>query len=127
MPQNETPRRRPAQSGPVSDKPPVTPLDIQQKEFRLAFRGYNERDVDQFLDEITEEVARLHAEARQLREEMSSRGTVTLDVGGAAEADEIVRRAREEAARIVGEAETGAREIMEETGAGAARPCIWRS
>ena len=24
----------------------LTPIDIQQKEFRLAFRGYNERDVD---------------------------------------------------------------------------------
>jgi DivIVA domain-containing protein len=37
----------------------ITPVEIQQKEFRLAMRGYHERDVDEFLDEITEEVARL--------------------------------------------------------------------
>ena len=47
----------------------ITPVEIQQKEFRLAMRGYNERDVDRFLDELTEEVARLHAENKRLREQ----------------------------------------------------------
>src|SRR6266508_1448083 len=28
-------------------RPRLTPIDVQQKEFRLAFRGYNERDVDE--------------------------------------------------------------------------------
>ena len=35
----------------------VTPMDVQQVEFRLAFRGYNERDVDAFLDRLTEDLA----------------------------------------------------------------------
>ena len=34
----------------------ITPVDIQQKEFRVAMRGYHEQDVDQFLDDVTEEV-----------------------------------------------------------------------
>ena len=35
----------------------ITPVDIQQAEFRLAFRGYNERDVDTFLDRVTEDLS----------------------------------------------------------------------
>lgn len=78
----------------------LTPMDVQQKVFRLAFRGYNEQDVDQFLDQITEDLAALHEENKRLREELELRGP-----GGGAEdarrhAEEIIRRAREEAARI---------------------------
>ena len=53
----------------------ITPVEIQDKQFRLAFRGYHERDVDRFLDEVTEEVARLHAENKRVREELESVGT----------------------------------------------------
>jgi DivIVA domain-containing protein len=35
----------------------ITPEEVQQVEFRLAFRGYNERDVDAFLDRITEDLS----------------------------------------------------------------------
>lgn len=78
----------------------LTPVDIQQRVFRLAFRGYNEQDVDQFLDEITEDLAALHEENKRLREELELRGP-----GGGAEearrhAEEIIRRAREQAAQI---------------------------
>ena len=52
----------------------LTPVDVQQKEFRLAVRGYNEREVDEFLDEVTEEMARLHAENTRLRAEVETRG-----------------------------------------------------
>jgi cell division initiation protein len=89
----------------------VTPVDIQQKEFRLAFRGYNERDVDQFLDEVTEEFARLYEENKRLREELGSHGTARIEAGGASEAEAIIRQARKEATRIVAEAESRVREI----------------
>jgi DivIVA domain-containing protein len=82
----------------------VTPVEIQQKEFRLAMRGYNERDVDQFLDEVTEEVARLYADNKRLREEVEFGKTTRLETTGAAEADGVMRQAREEAARIIAEA-----------------------
>jgi len=51
----------------------ITPVDVQQKEFRLALRGYNERAVDEFLDEVTEEMARLYAENTRLRAEVEGR------------------------------------------------------
>src|SRR5438094_905905 len=82
----------------------ITPVEIQQKEFGLAFRGYNERDVDQFLDEVTEEVARLYAENKRLREELEFARTSRLELGGAEEADALLRQAREEAARLLADA-----------------------
>jgi len=96
-------------SPPVSaERRKITPVDIQQKEFRLAVRGYNERDVDQFLDELTEEFALLHAENKRLREEFELKGTVRLDAAGAADAEAVLRRAREEASRILSKAEAQA-------------------
>jgi DivIVA domain-containing protein len=86
----------------------ITPVDIQQKEFRMAMRGYNEQDVDRFLDEVTEEVARLYAENKRLLEEMEFTRTTRTDVGASAEADAILRRAREEADRLMAEARSAA-------------------
>src|SRR2546428_6916462 len=82
----------------------ITPVDIQQKEFRVAMRGYHEQDVDQFLDDVTEEVARLYAENKRLREELEFVGTKRLDVAGANEAEVVLRRARDEAERLLAEA-----------------------
>jgi DivIVA domain-containing protein len=52
----------------------VTPLDIQEKVFRSqpGLRGYNEREVDEFLDRVTEELARVHAENQRLREQLAA-------------------------------------------------------
>src|SRR2546425_7953725 len=82
----------------------ITPVEIQQKEFRVAMRGYHEQDVDQFLDDVTEEVARLYAENKRLREELEFVGTKRLDVAGANEAEVVLRRARDEADRLLAEA-----------------------
>ena len=45
----------------------ITPEEVQQVEFRLAFRGYNERDVDAFLDRITEGLSSYLEELERLR------------------------------------------------------------
>jgi cell division initiation protein len=98
-------KRKQAELAPTPLEPKrVTPVDIQQKEFRLAMRGYNERDVDQFLDEVTEEVARLYADNKRLREEVEFSRTTRLETTDAAEAEGILRQAREEAARIIADA-----------------------
>ena len=53
---------------------PLTPREIQEKVFKTqaGLRGYNEREVDEFLDRITEEFARLHAENQRLRSALAS-------------------------------------------------------
>lgn len=94
-------------------RPRVTPIDIQQKEFRQQFRGYHMGDVDAFLDELTGELAAIQEETRRLREQAASGVTTPLtgvgDVAQASrEAERIVSESRDEAARIVGEAEARA-------------------
>ena len=87
----------------------ITPEEVQQVEFRLAFRGYNERDVDAFLDRITEGLSSYLEELERLRlvggqplqAVAGSTGDAAAVVARArAEADEIVRRAHEQAAGI---------------------------
>ena len=47
-------RKKGTDEAPTTGDARITPEEVQQAEFRLAFRGYNERDVDAFLDRITE-------------------------------------------------------------------------
>jgi len=106
-------------------RPRLTPIDVQQKEFRLAFRGYNERDVDEFLDLVTEELAAYTEENRRLQDRADSD---VESVGGAdatwasREAEGILERARADAASTVAEAEERAAAILAAAGAGPADP-----
>jgi DivIVA domain-containing protein len=90
----------------------VGPADIQQKEFRVSrFGGYRMRDVDEFLDQVTEAMTKLSDENQRLR---SATGLpvapVPLPMGApdlddtARQADEIIQRARAEAAVILQDA-----------------------
>jgi DivIVA domain-containing protein len=104
-----------------SASPRLTPEDVQRKEFRLAFRGYNERDVDAFLDEVTEELGAHLDENRRLRQQLVEGGPGEaapassrdqMDAADAArQADEILAAARAEAERIVAEARERADQV----------------
>jgi len=87
----------------------LTPLDVQQKEFRVSFRGYNEREVDEFLDRVTVELQRREEEILRLRSEHASIDPSTLDLD--AESRRIVREARDRAEAILREAEVRAAAI----------------
>jgi DivIVA domain-containing protein len=89
-----------------ASRPRLTPEDVQTKEFRLAFRGYHEGDVDEFLDQVTEDLAALHEENKRLREQVGDPLGGPVDLQAAEErAERIVREAREHAARLVADAE----------------------
>lgn len=93
--------------GAPSDGRRLTPTDVQEKVFRLSFRGYNEQDVDRFLDEVTEELASLHEENKRLREHAEdSGGMASSEILKEAErrAGETVRQAREYAAHLMEDA-----------------------
>jgi cell division initiation protein len=46
----------------------VTPLDVQQKRFHVAFRGYDRTEVEMFLDLVRDEMEVLVREVTELRE-----------------------------------------------------------
>jgi DivIVA domain-containing protein len=83
----------------------LTPLDIQNKEFRVSrMGGYRMRDVDEFLDQITDSLSGLIAENARLRE-VGNAGGAGVGSGGEVEdarreAERILAEAREQAARI---------------------------
>ena len=45
---------------------PLTPLDIHNKEFSKGFRGYNEDEVNEFLDQIMKDLEILTKEKKEL-------------------------------------------------------------
>ncbi|GAB4258114.1 DivIVA domain-containing protein [Thermincola ferriacetica] len=47
---------------------PLTPLDIRNKEFKRVFRGYDEEEVDEFLDQIVESYESIYKENLSLKE-----------------------------------------------------------
>lgn len=49
----------------------ITPADIENKEFSRAKKGYNEEEVDDFLDLIILDMEKLIRENKQLRNELS--------------------------------------------------------
>ena len=107
----------------LGPRPRLTPIDVQQKEFRLAFRGYNERDVDGFLDLITEELAAYVEENRRLQDQDGMAGFTSPSGGidatdASREAKEILARARAKAEAIVRDAEERGAAIMGSAAAG---------
>jgi len=103
----------------------LTPLDIHHKEFRRALRGYNEEDVDIFLDEVAEEFERLFKENIDLKEQIERTQSKVQQYEGIEEtlqktlltaqksAEEVKGRAVEEAELIIKDAEAKARETLQ--------------
>ena len=48
----------------------LTPVDIHNKEFKRSFRGYNEEEIDDFLDQVTNDYEMLYRENNQLKKEL---------------------------------------------------------
>lgn len=49
----------------------LTPLDIHNKEFRKGFRGYDEQEVDAFLDEVVRDFEAVLKERDQMRDSIT--------------------------------------------------------
>lgn len=90
----------------------ITAAEIQQKEFRVSrFGGYRMRDVDEFLDQVTETMTKLSEDNQRLRSASGLPPAPDAPPVGAPDladtsrqADEIIRRARAEADAILHEA-----------------------
>jgi cell division initiation protein len=102
----------------------LTPLDIHHKEFRHSLRGYAEDEVDQFLDEVADELERLFKEnidlsdrievaSQQVRDFQIKESAVNSAIIAAQSAGEDMRhKARAEADALIHDAEIRAKEII---------------
>ncbi|WP_062048581.1 DivIVA domain-containing protein [Bacillus sp. JCM 19034] len=103
---------------------PLTPLDIHNKEFTRGFRGYDEDEVNEFLDQVIKDYEAVIREKKELFEELTTlkekldhfndmEETLNKSILVAQEtAEEVRRNAQKEAQLIVKEAEKNADRII---------------
>lgn len=104
----------------------LTPLDIHNKEFSRVFRGYDEDQVNEFLDQIIKEFDIMLKEKRQLEERVATLNEKLSQFANIEEtlkkslimaqetADELKANARKEAQLIIKEAEKNADRLINE-------------
>lgn len=68
----------------------TTPLDIQQQQFKVRFRGFDIHEVDNFLEQMANTVSSLQQENENLHEEIK---TLKLESQGYKEREETFKRA----------------------------------
>ena len=109
--------------------PRITVEEISQKEFSFANKGYNQKEVDDFLDDICDEIERMESEIMDLRQKTTVvRPAAQEESGVSAEneesfrevlalavqvKEETLRKAREDAEAIRVKAETEANERLD--------------
>jgi cell division initiation protein len=105
----------------------LTPLDIHNKEFKRGFRGYDEDEVNEFLDLVIKEFEILIREKKEIEEKIAQSSerlnhftnieeSLSKTIIVAQEtADEVKSNAKKEAQLIVKEAEKNADRIINES------------
>lgn len=104
----------------------ITPLDIQNKEFKKSIRGYNESQVDEFLDEIIRDYENIYKENLELKDKIlllneqiekynNLENTLkeTLVVAQST-ADELISSAKEKAGIIMEDANVQSKRAIDE-------------
>ncbi len=104
----------------------ITPMDIQNKEFERAFRGYDIEDVDDFLDQIAKDLDDMIKENSELKEQIlqlqeKNKNYQKLEetmhnaiVVAQETAQEVKQNAKREADLIKREAEREAKQIVDD-------------
>ena len=68
----------------------LTPLDIQQQQFRVRFRGFDIREVDHFLEKMADALNALQTDNKELKEEIRR---LKIETQGYKEREEAFKRA----------------------------------
>ena len=104
----------------------LTPLDIHNKEFKRSFRGYNEDEIDEFLDSVVKDYEQLYRENVDLKDSIDKLKTKvehfqhlentlhnTLVVAQET-AEEVKLNAKKEAELIIKEAKATGQRLLDE-------------
>ena len=106
---------------------PLTPLDIHNKEFTRGFRGYDEDEVNEFLDQVIKDYETVIREKKELNERVklleerlghfsNLEETLNKSILVAQEsAEEVRQNAKKESQLIVKEAEKNADRIINDS------------
>jgi cell division initiation protein len=108
----------------MGDAMRMTPLDIQQMVFKVAFRGYDKEEVNRFLEELAQTVESLNRDyaiqrerivflEQQLTELKRTEATLSSTLLSAQSlAEDVKRNAQREADLVIKEAEQKAGEMI---------------
>ncbi len=88
----------------------ITPLDVQQQQFKVRFRGFDFREVDAFLEKVADSIAVVQSENKDLREELSR---LKVDIQGYKEREETFKRAMLNSQKVLEQMKDNARKSAE--------------
>lgn len=88
----------------------LTPLDIQQQQFKVRLRGFDIREVDRFLEKIYEAFSDLHADNKALKEEIRK---LKMENQGFKEREETFKRAMLNSQKVLEQMKENARKSAE--------------
>jgi len=88
----------------------ITPLDIQQQQFKTRFRGFDVREVDAFLEQIAETVEGLQKKNEDLGEEVRR---LELEIQGYRKREETFKRALLNSQKVLDQMKDNARKSAE--------------
>jgi cell division initiation protein len=90
----------------------LTPSDIENQVFKERFRGYDQEEVDSFLDRVSTRISELTAERDQLSSRLQE---LESTAGESAESEKLLQRTLVSAQRIADETVSDARSQAEQT------------
>ena len=88
----------------------VTPLDIQQQQFKTRFRGFDIREVDTFLEQMAETVESLQRENQNLGDEVRR---LEMEIQGYRKREETFKRALLNSQKVLDQMKDNARRSAE--------------
>jgi cell division initiation protein len=88
----------------------ITPLDIQQQQFKTRFRGFDVREVDAFLEQMGGAFERVMSENESLREDIRR---LKLESQGYKEREETFKRAMLNSQKVLEEMKKNAQKSAE--------------
>ncbi len=102
----------------------ITPIDLENKEFKRSLRGYDIEEVETFLEELTKDYSRIYRENASMKDKNAILNDAVENYKGMEEtmrsaiitaqrtSEEIIKTAHEQADNIVKEAKVRAQEIL---------------
>lgn len=102
----------------------ITPVDLENKEFKKSFRGYDMDEVETFLEELVKDYSRIYRENASMKDKNAILNDAVENYKGMEEtmrsaiisaqrtSEEIIKNAHEQADNIINEAKVRAQKIL---------------